>query len=136
MLYEWHITVTADTEEASPIEEKVSIHTGVITRIEVFMPPGCHGMVYASVSYRQTALMPFNSKGGVATDGIPVTGSYHHEINDPQPKLTVRGWSPNTGFDHVVTIRVTILPKIVASMIPLMNTILGFLEKMMGRRIS
>lgn len=132
MTYEWLITVPADTSEANPTTEQKAIHTGVITKCKIFMPKGCHGYVKASICYRQTQLLPFNSKGGVQCNGYEVEAEPYFKIIDPQPKLTLRCWSPDSDYEHDVTFRVTILPEWIASLLPLGKLLSKVMEKIFG----
>lgn len=130
MLYIWHLTVTAGTAQTSPAEQKVKSRTGVITKIDVKFPRGCHGLVFATVSHRLTQLMPFNAKGGAAGDDETVSGVYFWELKRGQTELTLSAWSPDATYDHVITFRVNVLPKRVATMIPVIDLLTRLLRRM------
>lgn len=121
--------IPADTSKAALVEQKKKIRTGIITHIEVLMPPGCHKLVYATVSHRLTQLMPFNPDEAVRADTYPVVGDYYWSVTESSPELILRGWSPDTIYDHTVSIRITVLPKAVASMLPLVNVLTKFLQR-------
>lgn len=89
----------------------MSIQTGVITRIEVFMPPGCQGLNHATVSHRLTQLLPFNPDGDAAPDGETVRGDYFWEVKESHPELILRAWNEDDTFKHAATVRVNIMPK-------------------------
>lgn len=93
------------------------------------MAAGCHGMVYATVSHKLTQLMPFNPDEAVAADNETVRGSFYWEVTDPEPELTLRAWSPGTSYDHTITVRVTMLPKEVATFMPLIDLLTRFLTR-------
>lgn len=130
MLYIWHVTVTAGTVQTAPAEEKVKVRTGVITKIEVKFPRGCHGLVYATVSHRLTQLLPFNAKGGAAADDETVSGEYFWELKKGQTELALRCWSPDATYDHTITFRINILPRKVATMIPVIDLLTKLLRRM------
>jgi len=74
--------------------------------------------------------MPFNVAGSAAADDEKVEGSFYWEIKDPAPELILRGWSPDATYDHVITFRVNVMPKTVASMIPVINLLTKLLRRM------
>lgn len=94
------------------------------------MPPGCRGFVYATVSHRLTQLCPFNSDGQIRTNAETVMSRYYWELKEPQPELILKGWAPSAAFDHVVAVRVEILPQRVASMIPVVELLTRLLSRM------
>ena len=130
MLYIWHLTVTAGTEEKAPAEEKVTTRSGVITKLEIKFARGCHGLVYATISDSLTQLLPFNAKGGAAADDETVGGAYFWELLKSKPELILRAWSPDATYDHKITFRVNILPQKVATMIPVIDLLTRLLRRM------
>jgi len=74
--------------------------------------------------------MPFNADDAIVTDGETVKGSFYWEIKESKPELILRGWAPDASFDHVVTFRVEILPKRVASMVPVIDLLTRLLARM------
>jgi len=124
--------VPAATSKAALIEEKHKIRTGTITRIEVLMPPGCHKLVYATVSHRLTQLMPFNPDEAVRADSYPAVGDYHWPVTESSPELILRGWSPKTSYSHNVTFRVNVLPAEIASPWEIMRDFVSIVKKLIG----
>ena len=129
MLYIWHVTIPADTAQKSKIEEKKGVRNGIVIKIDVKFPPGCQGLVYATVSHRLTQLMPFNVTGAARGDDETVSGTVYWELKEPKPELILRGWSPDTSYEHRITFRVTILPKSLASMLPVIELLTKFLQR-------
>lgn len=93
------------------------------------MAAGCRQVVYATVSHKLTQLMPFNQDDAVRADDETVEGSYFWEVTDPEPELILRGWSPGTLHDHTITVRVTVLPKAVATFGPIVDLLTKFLRR-------
>ena len=96
------------------------------------MPPGCHGLVYATVSHRLTQLMPFNPDDAVRADGETVRGEYYYEISASEPELILRAWSPLTAYSHTVTVRVSITPAEVASPWAVLRDFVDIVKKLIG----
>lgn len=94
------------------------------------MRRGCLGYVSATLSHRLTQLFPFNADDAVVTDGETVQGSYYWELKESKPEIILRGWAPDASYDHVITFRVEILPKRIASMIPVIELLSRLLSRM------
>jgi len=96
------------------------------------MPPGCHRLVYATVSHRLTQLMPFNPDDAVRADGETVRGEYYYEISESEPELILRAWSPLTAYPHTITFDVNMLPAEVAAPWQIIRDFVDIVKKLMG----
>lgn len=130
MFWAWDITVTAGTTATDPKTQILKISKGVITRVDVKFPAGCHGLVKVRLFKSEFQLVPL-SKGEWVTgddESVPTEGYYDLETSPAQLKFV--GCSPGTSHDHTVTVRVTVLPKQIASMLPVIDLLTRLLQRM------
>jgi len=133
MGYAFDITIPANTSESEPKEQKLKLHTGVITRIECKFPLGCSGMVKVRLSRGGVfQLFPLSPDEWVTGDDEPVGYDYYYEMTEPPSVLIFRGCSPNTTFSHKVTIRITVLPKSFATFKPLYDLLVKIASRIFG----
>lgn len=109
MFYDFALTVTADTKEATPVTEELDLCYGIIHRVEVGFPAGCHGMVKIKIFRNEHQAFPTNPDGYLAADKYTIGIDESFDLTVEPFKLKVVGYSPDTIFDHAITIRIGIL---------------------------
>jgi len=135
MGYTWDISIPADTAKSTPVTRELALHPGFITRIGCKFPSGCHGMVSVRLSRGGVfQLFPLSAGQWVTGDDEEVAFSYHYDLTDRPISLLFEGASPGTTYSHAVTIRITVLPRAVASMIPLIELLTKIFGRMFGVR--
>ena len=130
MFYAWDITIDANTSVDKPKREVLPVTVGVITHIGIKFPRGCHGMVKTRLDRFKFQLVPLSAGEWVTGDNETVPFTEFFEIREVPPELVFYGCSPGTSYGHTVTVRVTVLPKRVASMIPLLELLTKMLRRM------
>lgn len=131
MSFAWDITIPAGTTVANPYEKKLQITFGVITKIEVKFPRGCHGMVRCRLLRGGIfCYAPLNPDSWVTGDDESVSWHTYYRIEDVPRELDFVGCSPGTSYDHTVTVRLEILPHRVASFVPLIELLSNMLTRM------
>ena len=75
-------------------------------------------------------MMPLSRAEWITGDNETVPMPTYYELPPGLSRLKFVGSSPEADFDHVITVRVTVLPKLVASMIPVINLLSRLLQRM------
>jgi hypothetical protein len=132
VLYDFALTIPADTSPSAPVEVDVNLTNGVITRLEVEFHPGCNGMVYAYIRKGLHQLFPINPDGKARTDGGVVSAATYIELFYPPYELTLGGYSPGTAYDHEIIFRLELTPREVAERGKFSATILDTLLRLLG----
>ena len=109
MLFEYGLTVTADTKEASPVELDALLCAGTVTRVDVQFPAGCVSMVNVSIWRHDHQVWPINLDGAIASEDFVVSFPASYDLEDEPFAFTVKGWSPDTTYDHLITVRFALL---------------------------
>jgi len=130
MFFAWDISVTAGTAEATPKTQILKLTSGVITGVDVKFPSGCHGLVKVRLKHWEFQLMPLSRGEWITGDDEAVKMPTYFELATGPYELKFEGSSPDASYDHTVTVRVSVLPKAVASMVPLIELLTRLFQRM------
>ena len=130
MFFAWDITITADTKEAAPKTQTLKLTKGVITNITLKFASGCHGAVKVKLYKAEFCLVPLSRGEWTTGDDEAVNAPMYYPLDSAPYQLKFIGCSPDTAYDHTVTVRVTVLPQSVASMIPVVELLAKLLQRM------
>lgn len=111
MFYDYAITVPKDTTESSPVEQVMKLTKGVIHRVEVQFPIGCRALAHCVILHHEHQFLPTNPQGSFASDGYIIPIDEHFELKTAPYSLKAKCWNEDDTYQHVITIRVGILPK-------------------------
>ena len=135
MLFSKDILVTANKQKSSPKEEIIKIAHGIITWLSVYFPPGCNGMVNCVILHHEHQIAP-STEGMVMTgNGIPIAWDEYYESYQPPYELKVKLWSPDTVYNHTVTVDIAILPRKAIIALALVDAIKNLFGLLSPRRI-
>ena len=129
MFWAFDITITAGTTDASPKKQTLKLSKGVITGLDVKYPAGCHRMVKVRLFRYESQLVPLSRDDWLTGDDETVHTEGYYELTETPTQLKFVGCSPGTSYDHTVSVRITVLPKAIASMLPLVNVLTAFLKR-------
>jgi hypothetical protein len=129
MFYAWDITVPLSTPESDPVVKVLKLSKGVIVKVDIKFPDGCHGGVKVRLLRYEHQFIPLNRDDWVTGDAETVTTPEYFELSEAPAQLKFVGCAPETFYVHTITVRITILPKPIASLMPVMD----LLSRMMQR---
>lgn len=131
MGYSWDITIDSGTEATDPKKKTLKLHPGVVTRIGCKFAEGCNGYVKVRLTRGGVfQIYPLSAGEWVSGNDEEVWFPYYYVLTDTPYELLFEGISPEADYDHDVTIRIAVLPKSVASMIPVINLLTRLLQRM------
>ena len=109
MLFAFPITIPAGTTENNPVTKTLTLDVGVITKISVEFPEGCHKLVKIQLLRDESVLVPQNGDTWLAGNGETIEGEIYYQFDSPPYELKFLGISPNCTFNHDIFIRIEIL---------------------------
>jgi len=130
LIFAWDITISANTLATAQKEEILKLSKGVIIKVEVKFPPGCHGLVKVRLFHQESQLVPLSRGEWITGDDEAVSFPEYFELWTTPYHLKFRGCSPGTTYPHTVTVRISVLPKAIASMIPVIELLTRLLQRM------
>lgn len=111
MFYDYSFEIPANTTEARPERQDISLTHGIINRVEVGFPGGCVGMVHLIIRHGLHQLWPTNPDGSFNANRYNIPFSEYYPLLTEPYILNLYGWSPGTAHNHTLEIRIGILPE-------------------------
>ena len=130
MSYAWDITVPKNTLVTDPVLKQLDIRRGVIVKAEIQFPEGCNGMVKVRILREDHQLLPVSRDEWITGNRYPVEYPMYYEVKGNPVFLRFKACSPETSYDHVITVRISVLPREVASWIPLLELFAAIARRM------
>ncbi|MBW2674781.1 MAG: hypothetical protein JRD89_15445 [Deltaproteobacteria bacterium] len=100
---------------------------GIIDRLDIKFPAGCHGLVKVRLFRFGSQLVPLSRGEWVTGDGETVPTQLRYELLEEPYALKFVGCSPGTQYEHTVTVRVSVTrprPDPVQQLVELLHTLL------------
>lgn len=135
MLFTKSFTILTTHTEAEPLEDTIVIAHGIITFVSIWMPPGCHGLVYCKLKHHEHTVFPSTEGMFLMADGYPVEWNEYYESYQPPYELKFVGWAYQTIYDHVVTVRIAVLPRKAIVALAIVDAIRGLFGMLSPKRI-
>lgn len=110
MFFEYSLTVPAGRAEAEPVEAEMALAPGIVNQVAVQFLSGCVGEVHVSIWRGEHQVWPVNLDGDIAGENNVVAWVEAYPLDDEPFEMIVKGWAPNTSYDHTVTVRFAVLP--------------------------
>ena len=111
MLYTADVVVSAATSEANPKTQILKIARGIISWVSVQFPSGCNGLVYCTIAHHEHQIAPSTEKMTMSGNGVPIEWNEYYECYQPPYELKIKAWSPDTEYNHTISVRVAVLPR-------------------------
>jgi hypothetical protein len=130
MYFCWDKTVDADTPEKLPLRGYLKITKGIITRVDIKFPAGCHGMVKVRLYRHEQQLIPLTRDEWITGDDETIPTETYGDLTDYPYQLKLVACSPDTTYDHTITVRIQVLPSYAAGFAQLTNYVQRLLNKL------
>ena len=105
MLFDYELTVPANTPAGSPVSDEVIVGPGAITRVEVQFPDGCAGLVHARVRRWGHQLFPTNVDGWLTANGYVIAWDDDADVSEPPLTVTIEAYNLDDTYQHTLTFR-------------------------------
>ncbi len=110
MLYEFDLTIPANTTQAAPTTLEAHVSAGNVTQVEVQIPLGCKGLTHVQVLDSTHQLWPSNPDANIKGDDARIVWREDHDMDDFPYTLILRGWNEDDSYPHTITFRFAMLP--------------------------
>jgi len=101
-MYTYSLTIPANTPETSPVEERVKLSAGILSRVLIFFPPGCHALAHARIFYQAHQIEPWSRDGSFHWDNYVLDFESEHEISAPDTEVTIKAWNEDDVYEHTL----------------------------------
>jgi len=130
--YNFTLTIPADTQKDDPVIVVMNLMKGVIASGILQFPAGCHGFVHVIIADSKQQLYPANADETYHGDdtNIPLIGK--HALDKAPYKLLIKGWSPDTDYDHMIQVSLSVLSEEEASPALAIRDLIRTLKRIIG----
>jgi len=104
MLYEYELTVPANTPASAPARQDCVLTAGIVHRLEVTWPDGCNGLVRVAIRRALHQVWPSNPEGRLTGNGRTLSMPVWYELEEGPYVLTIYGDSAGSTYAHTVTV--------------------------------
>ena len=133
MFYRYALLVPADTPVNAPVEQEIFLDAGIIHRVIVKFPPGCHQRVYFALYQGANKQLPTGPAAWFCGDGENIDFREHIETKHGY-HWYMKGYSPGTLFAHTITVRIGVLREQDISPFTIVQDLVAIFKRMMGLR--
>lgn len=133
MLYRYSMVVPADTPSNNPFSREIKLEPGIIHYVNVKFPPGCHQLVYFAIFQGANKQFPTNPSEWLRGDGEEIIFR-EHAVNKRGFHWYLKGYSPGTLFEHLITVRIGILPEEDVTPLSLIKDLVSIFKRMLGMK--
>jgi len=110
LIYEFRLTVPANTPKTAPKRLELRLTAGVITWLQWFWPPGTHQLGHARVLHHGRQLWPDAVSDDLTDDGHAPAMQEHYRLTRPY-RLLLEAWNEDDTYQHTFTLRFNLLPE-------------------------
>lgn len=100
MFYSEEITVPANTTRRDYQETAFKVTKGIITRIAVFFPWGCAGLVYVQIARRTWQVFPLTRDEWISGNDKTIDFKTNIELTSEPYDLMVRMYNLDDTYEH------------------------------------
>lgn len=110
MLFVYSITTPANTLEKSKKETILKVAFGIIHSVDIHFPPGPAGLLHIHINDALHQVFPYNTGSDFASDDTNISFREFIPSLVAPFKLKAFTWNLDDTFEHIVTVRLGILP--------------------------
>jgi hypothetical protein len=110
MMYEFRLTVPANTTAANPLVLPVNLAPGRIVAMAVQFPALCSGFAHAQILESLYVHWPSNPDADICADAAIIAWQESYDLDPTAPRLRLVGWNLDDTWPHTITFRINVLP--------------------------
>jgi hypothetical protein len=134
MLHSKHITVAANTTELNATKTQFLVNQGVIYRVWVQFPPGCHGKTHLRIYHEGHPFLPVDQDAYISGDNYVFEYPVMYEITDAPERITIEAWNIDVKFPHTIDVQFLIIPKMWVQPVGAYEGIIAALKSLFSQR--
>lgn len=106
MFYRYSLTIPADTTQEDSLQIPLYLSYGIVHQVELGFPPGCAGLVHASIWHLEHQAWPSNPDHNFGWDDYNIRIiNEHFPLLAPPYFMTLRAWNDDTIYPHTIVCR-------------------------------
>ena len=111
MQYVKEITFSKNGSSTNQTSATLKCAKGIIHKIEIVFPSGCFGLVHTQIFIGGHPIAPSTFGQTYAGDNEVIIIPEFTELRKDFNVITISGWNEDDTYDHIVRVRIYVLPK-------------------------
>ena len=105
MLRAYKVCVEASTPPYAPLVERLELPSGILTRIEIRIPPGHFGLTGIRIKYGLETILPYRQDEWIIGDNELVADSPQIRLEHEPTEITVEAYNNDDTYEHCFFLR-------------------------------
>jgi hypothetical protein len=111
MIYDYALTIPANTPIATPATLHAALNLGTLTRLEIQFPAGCAGLVGVGIWRYEVLTFPSNPGAWFIADNHVIAFDEDFLIDREPYALSLRGYNLDDTYPHTIYFRFGVTAK-------------------------
>lgn len=109
--FEQKLTVPANTPEASPVSQDITLKKGFVSHVWIRFPQGSVGLLRVAIYDQSTQLFPGGTGQWFTGDNEIIEFDTEYDVPNigGTYKLTLKGWNEDDSYEHSVLVRIWVV---------------------------
>lgn len=110
MLYEYGLTIPANTSKSAPVSAEVPVSPGRLVRVLILFPLGHRGYTHAWIQRGEHRLFPSDPEETFVGDGHIIDWPEDYVLDDIPYTFKVYGYNDDDSYQHTIYFHFAIIP--------------------------
>jgi len=107
-VFVFHVTTPANTPPSNKQVTRLHMSAGVITKFDIYFPPGCAGLVYCQVRDALHQVFPRNPQDYFQSDDETITFITDYPLLQEPLELYAYTWNLDDTYGHTIALRFSV----------------------------
>ena len=108
------LEIPKSTPESEPVEQRIEIREGVITRWLIYIPAGHMALARMCILYGLDQILPYKKGSWLRGEDESIILDEWWDPPEQPCELRAQGWNEDNSYPHTFFIRIVALPREVA----------------------
>jgi len=135
MLFQGTITIPKNTTVDAPLEQKLVIAKGIISKFMVRPRAGHAGLAHLLIIHHENQIAPSTRNMDLHGDSFPIDWDDYFECYQPPYELKLIGWNEDDTYSHAFDVYVAVLPRkaiVITALSDLLQNFLSTIASLFG----
>lgn len=119
MDYQFVVTSPSGTTKSNPSIQKAFLPSGIISKVRIYFPWGCGGLVHCVIHHNQRQIYPTTPGVWYTGNNILIEFDDNYPLEENFNKVSVLVYNEDDTFEHTVTVNLVVTSYAEQLIIPL-----------------
>jgi len=135
VIYSLAVAAPKNTTKASPVEETLVVHPGVVKQLDILIPDRCAGLLHVVILRNLQQIWPPYEDDDFTGDDTHWSFPEEYHVADAPFVFTVRAWNDDDTYPHTAYVAMAILPRDSAAGGGLLMDFIALFQRLMQGKV-